>query len=106
MADTLGPSAMANESNRRSGGGVDGRFPGALENRSGLANSDPRINGSTSAAYNAMGDNDVVGSFNGRSVTKKEADARAAGLQTPLGVGMNDIAGQQLTNYANVPIAQ
>lgn len=82
VADTLGPSAMANESNRRTGGAVDGRFPGALENRSGLANSDPRINGSTSAAYNAMGDNDVVGSFNGRSVTKKEADARAAGLQT------------------------
>lgn len=63
-------------------GGPGAYNQGALENRSGLANSDPRINGSTSAAYNALGDDAVVGSFNGRNITKKEADARAAGLQT------------------------
>ena len=63
-------------------GGPGAYNQGMLENRSGLANSDPRINGSTSAAYNALGDDAVVGSFNGRNITKKEADARAAGLQT------------------------
>lgn len=82
VAGVLGPSAMADESNRRSGGGVDGRYPGAMENRSGLANSDPRINGSTSAAYNALSDDAVIGSFQGAPMTKREADARAAGLQT------------------------
>lgn len=82
VVDVLGRSAMADESNRRSGGGIDGSYAGAMENRSGLTNSDPRINGSTSALYNARGDNDVVGSFNGRTMTKREADARAAGLQT------------------------
>ncbi len=34
------------------------------------------------------------------------ARSRAASLQTPLGVPMDDIAGQQLTNYANVRVTQ
>lgn len=59
-----------------------GAYQGAMENLSGLPNSDPRINGSTSEAYNAKTDNTIVGSFNGRQITKGEADARAAGLQT------------------------
>lgn len=63
-------------------GGPGAYYQGAMENRSGLANGDPRINGSTSAAYNALGDDAVVGSYNGRILTKKDADARAASLQT------------------------
>lgn len=93
VRDVMGSPAMANESGGRTPPpttykGDDsvlrgaGGYQGLLENRSGLKNSDPRINGSTSEAYNAMSDDAVIGSFKGRNITKKEADARAAGLQT------------------------
>ena len=81
LAARAGGNREAN-ARMQAAGGPGAYYQGMLENRSGLANSDPRINGSTSAAYNALGDDAVVGSFNGRLVTKKEADARAAGLQT------------------------
>lgn len=62
-------------------GGPGAYNQGALENRSGLPNS--ALSGADpNSFYASRGDNDVVGSFNGRNITKKEADARAAGLQT------------------------
>jgi len=100
VRDVMGSPAMANESGGRTPPpttykGDDsvlrgaGGYQGLLENRSGLKNSDPRINGSTSEAYNAMSDNAVIGSYNGKPMTKKEADARAAGLQTASGYDMS-----------------
>lgn len=48
----------------------------------------------------------VVPSLAGSLQRQVEARSRAAALQTPLGVGINDIAGQQLTNYANAGMTQ
>lgn len=48
----------------------------------------------------------VIPSLAGSMQRQMTARSRAAALQTPLGVGLDDIAGQQLTNYANVGITQ
>ena len=61
-----------------------GQYPGAIENRSGLPNS--AISGADPNSYYAsLKDDAIAGSFNGRNYTKKELDARAAGLQTASG---------------------
>ena len=110
VRDVMGSPAMANESGGRTPPpttykGDDsvlrgaGGYQGLLENRSGLKNSDPRINGSTSEAYNAMSDDAVIGSYNGKPMTKKEADARAAGLQTASG---RDMSGKQSDPMADM----
>ena len=44
----------------------------------------------------------VVPSLSGSIQRQQEARARAAALKAPVGVSMRDIAGQQLTRYANV----
>ena len=84
VQDVMGKPAMADE---RGGKPANG-YQGLLENRSGLKNSDPRINGSTSESYNAMADDAIIGSYNGKPMTKAQADARAAGLQTASGYNM------------------
>jgi hypothetical protein len=81
VADVLGSSAMADETNRRTGGGADGVYPGAMENRSGLSNA-ALAGADPNSYYASRGDNAVVGTFNGREITKREADARAAGMST------------------------
>lgn len=68
------------------GTGAEG-YPGLIENRSGVPNSvlaaaDP------DSYYAQRADGDIVGSFNGRNITKKEADARAAGLGGASGQAM------------------
>jgi hypothetical protein len=69
------------------GGPGAGQYPGLLENRSGLPNS--VISGADPNSYYAsLKDDDIAGSFNGRNYTKKELDARAAGLQTASGRAM------------------
>lgn len=85
VADVLGSSAMANETNRRTGGGADGVYPGAMKNRSGLPNA--ALSGADPNSYYASrSDDTVIGTFNGRPITKGEADARAAGLATVSGI--------------------
>lgn len=49
---------------------------------------------------------EVVPSLLSSMQRQVDSRARAAALQTPIGVGLNDIAGQQLTSYANVGITQ
>jgi len=48
----------------------------------------------------------VVPSLAGALTRQAQARARAQALQTPIGVSMQDIAGQDLTRYANVNIGQ
>lgn len=48
----------------------------------------------------------VIPSLAGSMQRQMLARSRAAALQTPIGVGLNDIAGQQLTNYANMGVTQ
>lgn len=48
----------------------------------------------------------VVPSLAGALQRQAMARSRATALQTPIGVGINDISGQRLTNYANVGFAQ
>jgi hypothetical protein len=48
----------------------------------------------------------VIPSLAGSIQRQMTARSRAAALQTPTGVGLNDIAGQQLTNYANINVTQ
>lgn len=69
------------------GGPGAGQYPGLVENRSGLPNS--AISGADPNSYYASrADGDIVGSFNGRNYTKKELDARGAGLATASGYAM------------------
>lgn len=69
------------------GGPGAGKYQGLVENRSGLPNS--AISGADPNSYYASrADGDIVGSFNGRNITKKEADARAGGLATASGQAM------------------
>lgn len=48
----------------------------------------------------------VIPSLTGSIQRQMQARARAAALNTPIGVGIDDIAGQQLTNYANIATVQ
>lgn len=48
----------------------------------------------------------VIPSLAGSVQRQVQARSRAAALQTPIGVGLDDIAGQQLTNYANIGVTQ
>lgn len=48
----------------------------------------------------------VIPSLAGSLQRQMTARSRAAALQTPLGVGINDIAGQGMTRYANVNVTQ
>lgn len=62
---------------------------GGLPNMSGIPDSSPVITGGDpDSQYNQRGADEVIGSFNGRPITKGEADARAGRLQTASGYNM------------------
>lgn len=87
LAQMRGGNREAGARAAAGGGPGAGQYPGLVENRSGQPNK--AITGADPNSYYASrADGDIVGSFNGRNITKKEADARAGGLQTASGQAM------------------